>query len=480
MSAIKIKFSLLIFFVLFLFWAMYVFFPKDFSLLPGNGVGEIENYSVSREQWPKVKIFLSDLVNLWNHPQKITALDWTKSHCRYWHWNLDAAAPSWRWNPNILQCFFVEGIPLSKNYLSDSAQETKWGNKFILVKNGNNFLHFYLDAIFPPNMEDNDSQRVFQLVLANNSSIKAVKSYAYQVVVRVKEWPTFSLSVFLYPGDDRYLPQAEYFYGQKSKIGSDRDMERGKEVAKKSNVSRSNLRDEDKTVAHEIFWDNFHRHFYIDRHLVTSREIKEWLEFTHQDDVLNHMNHNEMEHDDQPATQLSLRQQKAYCTFRGKKLLTAPLFDAATFYRSGVELQNEWQRSLYPWGNTPLAKMDKLLENQCRFVFSKECLRLTDTTYSLDNISWMGIFQIMGGVPESLDNPIDPFFNLKASSYFTMQNSAWNQLGVRMHWNGKMMDEQEWQNLHSVLGEEVPFGYNHHDPLPIGFRCYFDESEAVE
>jgi len=221
-------------------------------------------------------------------------------------------------------------------------------------------------------------------------------------------------------------------------------------------------------------WDNLNRAIYIDKFQVTNRDIKEWMEYDltapniiipKQSTALS-----------APTSNLTVVQMQRYCAFQGKQLLQAHFFDAATFYLGRKRKSGILFRSQYPW--TRKAKSSFLYKAQndleysfnkkyCSKIYSKECLNTTFPFYnhSTNSSSWMGIYQVFGGMLEYFDNPINQKQNINASSYYFPLTSRWHQLGVRSYWDGMHHAQKNFRwtkfgppNIRSTQ-------------LKVGFRC---------
>jgi hypothetical protein len=205
-------------------------------------------------------------------------------------------------------------------------------------------------------------------------------------------------------------------------------------------------------------FDTFNRHIYFDQHLVTNSEINEWIIFDKGastkglkpvflgNDLFL------------PADNLSLNQMQNYCSFKGKHLMSAQVYDAATF------LTQDRNRSPYYW-----SKKSNEANINCELIFSKECLAAKKWKINSTPPTWAGLYDSLGGLPEVVRNPIDPESNLKASSYYLSKNSPWHRLGFRAHWDGL---EHSQRNFNF---KGIDFA-NSADNLRVGFRCMREEA----
>jgi hypothetical protein len=211
-------------------------------------------------------------------------------------------------------------------------------------------------------------------------------------------------------------------------------------------------------------FDNFNQNIYFDRHLVTNAEINDWIEFGNPDftKTLNPKVGNELF---TPATHLTLNQMENYCSFKGKQLMLAHLFDAATFLPMDLAetVPNKNQRSPYYW-----TKKKSEFEASCKRFFANECL--AEAPFKMNQIepSWAGMMDSMGGVFEVFRNPIDPESNLKASSMYFPFNSTWHKLGFRAEWDGEGFELRNFD--FRGINPEVKM-----DKFQVGFRCMREE-----
>lgn len=206
----------------------------------------------------------------------------------------------------------------------------------------------------------------------------------------------------------------------------------------------------------DFLFDNVNQKIYLDKHLVTKREYQDYLWAN------SLINKNKYQGDELflPADNLTLKEMQDYCLFRGKELMNAHLFDAATFLWNENSPGAKWlKRSPFYW-----TKNNKTKIENCDQVFTKECL--ADHQYRINSISpsWAGIQDSMGGVMEAFKNPIEPDRNLKVSSFYLNRNSNWHALGKRAKWTGEGNDIRYF-NLEDA---EIDTGLN---SIRVGFRC---------
>ena len=212
--------------------------------------------------------------------------------------------------------------------------------------------------------------------------------------------------------------------------------------------------------AEDYRFDNFNRHIYFDTHLVTNGEINEWIRFGNPDFTRGLR---EKKGDDLflPAVDLTFNQMENYCSFKGRQVMLAHIFDAATFLPMdlGDKIPKRNLRSPYYW-----TKKASEYKSDCNLIYSKDCL--SKKAYSLNSTepSWSGLRDSMGGVFEAFRNPIDPDSNLKASSFYFDSKSSWHKLGFRAGWDGEGFDLRnfDFRGLNPFVAVEK---------FQVGFRC---------
>lgn len=196
-----------------------------------------------------------------------------------------------------------------------------------------------------------------------------------------------------------------------------------------------------------ILWDNFHRSIYIDRFMASNRDVKDWVLETKQTNIKFEKNPNYWP---APSVTLNLGQRKKFCSWRGAKLLEAPIYQAATFlpqdltHPMGVGStlsETSWAREK---NKTLFAKnANELTIADCEQAYVKECEGKPFKYFSTNSSSWSGIFQIMGGISEQMRNPIHSNYQFKTST----------------------KDEEVYSSNH-LLGDLT------HSRASSGFRCF--------
>jgi hypothetical protein len=207
-------------------------------------------------------------------------------------------------------------------------------------------------------------------------------------------------------------------------------------------------------------FDNYNRHLYLDIHLTTNAEVNDWLKFGNPDFTrgLKAKTGNDLF---LPATDLNYSQIENFCSFKGKQVMLAHFFDAATFLPMDLtdKIPKRNLRSPYYW-----TKKASDYKSDCNLIYSKDCL--AKKPYQLNSIgpTWAGLQDSMGGVFEVFRNPIDPESNLRASSFYFDSKSSWHKLGFRAGWNGEGFDlrDFDFRGLNPFVAI---------DKFQVGFRC---------
>lgn len=211
-------------------------------------------------------------------------------------------------------------------------------------------------------------------------------------------------------------------------------------------------------------FDNFDRHIYIDKHLVTNSEINDWIDFGNEDFTKGIMKKSGGDFF-MPAVDLNEAQMENFCSFKGKQLLLAHFFDAATFLPMDLKDINPKKndRSPYYW-----TKKKSEFKEDCNLFYAKECTSKKSFRLNSAGPTWSGLMDPMGGVLEAFRNPIDPDSNLKASSFYFDFKSSWHKLGFRAKWDGEGRDVRnfDFRGFNPFLAI---------DKYQVGFRCMREE-----
>lgn len=207
-------------------------------------------------------------------------------------------------------------------------------------------------------------------------------------------------------------------------------------------------------------FDNFNRHIYLDTHLVTNAEVNDWIKFGPLEQVRGILKKsgNDLF---LPVVDLTYTQMENFCTFKGKQLMLAHIFDAATFLPMDLNerVPAKSLRSPYYW-----TKKASEYRSDCSLIYSKDCLEKKPFTLNSAGPTWAGLHDSMGGIFEVFRNPIDPESNLKASSFYFDSKSSWHKLGFRAGWDGKGFDLRnfDFRGLNPFVDI---------DKFQVGFRC---------
>ena len=314
-------------------------------------------------------------------------------------------------NPHFWECFWQGGVI---DY--PSLEVELYGQKF----------HVIARPSFSAIPEYSPNPRYTSLYKRTMTGLNI--NYGYLVDMAVKEVPGLNQRIILTDTcRDTYLPQRIYGYG----VPQDKSDE-------------------------GFIWDNFGRNLFIDKFYVTNRQVNEWRILSGQSLKV------ELDRKKWPKPALlSLSEQIEYCTFYGKRLLEAKIFDAAVM--SPLELKNSTpdkvDRSETPWqrdisktflGVSRINQDYQLTPLDCELAQVKGCEARYFTT---DSVTWMGFHYPLGFYPESFQNFIEPSKNLKMSSRFYEPSSHWHELGNLTTWNFQIKNS-----------------------LEVAFRCYEEVS----
>ncbi len=213
-------------------------------------------------------------------------------------------------------------------------------------------------------------------------------------------------------------------------------------------------------------WDNFQRNLFIDKYLVSNRDLLEWIRETNQDIKIEGRPY-------EIALGLSPEKMGQFCQFRGKQLLTAHVHEASTLHPGDYANSRPLKSLYYPFPDGKLSKISKMLnedeinlEKTCSWIYSAECRdKFSFTHFSNKNPSWIGLFQIMGGAIEYVQNPLLPNQSLVSTSYYFPLVSTWQQLGKRLFWEGQSFQRNR---LKDIEEQDLTFLQENFD---VGFRC---------
>jgi hypothetical protein len=302
-------------------------------------------------------------------------------------------------NPHFWQCFWQGGVRSLPSLEIDLFGQT---------------FHVVAKARFPAISEISAQERFYQLWKRDSRGLDL--HYGYQVELEVEEIMGLSQPLILSDScRDTYLPERIYGYGQTK---------------------------DDRNEG--FIWDNFDRDLFIDKYYVTNRQVNEWLLLQGKGEKI------EKDRTKWPwPAFLSLKEQKEYCRFYGKRLLEAKLFDAATMTPSDTKNpmpekvwrpQTPWQRDLSKsfLGMARINPDFQLTPLDCQLAQVQGCVL---RHFSTDSATWMGMHYALGFYPESLENFIEPRKNLKLSSRFHSAASVVHELGALSEWDGEQTSE---------------------------------------
>ncbi len=155
-----------------------------------------------------------------------------------------------------------------------------------------------------------------------------------------------------------------------------------------------------------------------------------------------------------PVDDISIKKMHEYCRVQNKKLLSAKLYDAMTY--------------------SDLAKInlfEDITKISCNVIYSKNCIGKKELKFQdTNNVSWMGTYDIRGGILEAVDNENDKDFNVVSSSFYFNSDSFWHNLTHRFQWNGLGHREVDFRFISSVTGEKLKLIES--NDIKVGFRCY--------
>ncbi len=369
-----------------------------------------------------------------------------------------------RCNPNYLQCFLS-----GRTGVTDIYFKTKIDGKYYQVR---------ANPVFRSPARYKRGNRYYKVVSKNSSNQGRVPDYGVMLNLSVKQYPQWSMNIVLHDScSDSYLPQRIYSYGLKKL----QKVKRGSSLSgKKRNPF---LQDSFMLPTTDYWrWDNVGEDIYFDKYLVRFRDVVEWIDYGQKGK--SSIKIPPVDRWSAPATGLTLEQMHKFCAFRGKKLMEATIYDAATFF---VDTNSKMKMetivpSVYPWSfrsrdsflfKSRTGKNHFISKDDCQKAFIGECRKRYN--YQLDQnspVSWSGMVESIGGQLEGMRNSVDPKWNLKASSFYFNAGSLWHMLGKRTHWNGTGFSYQDISWKDSVDGKyRGPLKNIESGKIGISFRC---------
>ena len=314
--------------------------------------------------------------------------------------------------PHLWQCYWSGGLNGAGAITVDLFGET---------------FHVRAKKSFNPIKEYSAEKRFYEIIKGPYQEM----NFHYGVIVELilDEVPDMSWPIILTDTcRDVYLPQRIYGYGKIDPKKNDQG----------------------------FLWDNFDRHIFIDKFYVTNQMVNEWK-------VVNGRAREVITDRSQwsrPALLIG-SEQKSYCSFWGKRVMEAHLFDAASMTPGDLKNplaervprpQTPWQRDLSKTflGMSRINPDYQLTPLDCQLAQVQGC---NEKYFSTDSVTWMGMNFSLGFYPEALVNTIEPVKNLKASSQFHPPQSEVHELGVLSQWDEQRQTE-----------------------IPVAFRCYEEVS----
>ncbi len=402
------------------FW--FWFKPKELS--------ENDNLAIESSAYKYLPYFIKageKLKKYWEFGE-YPNLEEVINSCGELHWESSQTGVDYlNCNPQLFQCYFSGQIPGAEKEF-----EVEYNNKKETVQ---------VAAYYP----------AVEILSRKKRYYQTLKDHSIEITLQLKSDSRIKYTInFSKTCNETFLPEKRYSHSQKTFISND---EKG---------------DRDKVKE----WD--HKGvIYVDKYLVSKHDIFEWK-------LLNKIKglKKNIFSWTEYADNLSLNEMKDYCHSRGKKLLSTRIYDAASFFR---DESKEHLTSLFAWGDrnkgliSPRADFldqyesgGKVPKRTCHKIPTKECLA-SFRSYEKDNISWMGIHDVMGGYLEAMDNQEYPYFNIKASSFYFDQFSPWHLLSHRFHWDGRGFESKNFTFDSSLLGTKGDAIEDSN--IKVGFRC---------
>ncbi|MCY4643259.1 MAG: hypothetical protein OXB88_01440 [Bacteriovoracales bacterium] len=352
-------------------------------------------------------------------------------------------------NPHYLNCFLGSG---SKNLQ----------NKFPVHFEGKD----YMTRVNPVAQgRPPQKKRYYRVVSRAVFPGQKVPPYAIELSLSIENEKGPALHVLLEDTcGDAYLPKRTYVYREHS-------------------FSKSK----------EHIWDNFNRDIYIDKNLVTFRDIIDWLELRPVKDISIPSN---PAHWSLPASGLSPGQMELFCHFRGKQVVDALVYDAGSFFPTDLKKADYIDRQFppFPWSRRKIGhKLSKIQSGKvpfdksiCSDIWTLECRQKFKTLQgpSFQRSSWMGMKELLGGHPEYLQNSMNPHYNVRPSSFYLRADSPLHRLGKRVHWTKKgfqiknfTLEDQVIFQEEDVSRESKKESDDENQNIKVGFRCMFERRQ---
>lgn len=230
--------------------------------------------------------------------------------------------------------------------------------------------------------------------------------------------------------------------------------------------------EEGQELIADWMWDNINRHIFIDRFMVTGLDLELYNQ-VHEPKIPTFGELSEI------ASGLSFSEMKKYCASRGASVLTAYMYDAATFVPANLEETKvkRIKRAFYPESRRTSDGVLFKIQQEKREILPEECKRyyirgcqeyFPYQNHNNNLVSWMGIAEVLTGPMEFLEDIVTNK-NVKASSFYLDVYSNWHRLGRRATWNMDSFDGRSFDI------DEISLMSN----VKMGFRC-FVEKDALD
>lgn len=174
----------------------------------------------------------------------------------------------------------------------------------------------------------------------------------------------------------------------------------------------------------QYLWDNLSQNIYIDKFYVSNQDIYNW-----NPNLIKESNY-------RANLNLSTDQKIKYCGSKGKKLLEARFFDAASFIYDQDQKNNYFykHKTSFTKGRSFLSSNDELSIKNCYRAYVKGCEKFYEFKNFDDmSLTWIGINYSLGSHPEEMVNRFDNDLNFKESSMHLDKNSKAHKVGHRIN-----------------------------------------------
>ena len=370
-----------------------------------NFTGKTDQFVQDKQSLDRLLQNSSEIQRIWNEGEDSREWGLVKEQClKYFKINSHFDESLLRCNPILLQCNYLFNSKLSYHFIK-------------------------------PEIGNEQNQKMYRYLTKSNTSHIGLQQPGYLFTIEDKLSHKRLDLLLADQCQEVFLQNRIYAYGE--------------EVTGKPSEDVEDYR-----------FDNFNQNIYIDRHLVMNFEINDWIDFGNPN-FTKGLKKIEADNLFMPATELNYSQMENYCSFKGKQIMQAHYFDAASFLPMDmVDIEpKKNNRSPYYW-----TKKKSEFQEDCSLLFAKECKNKKSFQLNSSNPSWAGIMDTMGGVFEVFRNPIDPESNLKASSFYFNFKSPWHKLGFRAGWDGEGFDLRHF-DFKGINPEDTG------NKFQVGFRC---------